>query len=354
MTLIVPTARSRWDAKRRSASRACQRSVAAAGRMASDTKRSRPSLASPSTVTMVRGDAEPLQQGMHRVLRMPHRGLVLRAADQRPRFLVEVGVEAGKHDGAVRQARDGREQRGGCRHRAGRARGDDGPLGVREPRGLRRDQAVAARGRLDRAALLEDGRPCLPRDLQEFQRELPIFVDMIGHQAVEAIPRHLPCRHVVDEPSEIVGKRERGGRAGGDEGRAALRAHLRRRPPTAARGGRAARGARARRARAEGRARPRRCRRSRPRRTRSRPRRCRRWRRCAGGSRRRRTGRRERPRAQAGRRAASAETASPPRARADRAQRAGPAAPSIMERITVGRNGTEAGMVKRRNSVMVA
>ena len=57
------------------------------------------------------------------------------------------------------------EQLGGCRHRAGRAGGDHRPGMRREPRALGLDQQIAPRRRLDRAALLQDRRPGLARDL---------------------------------------------------------------------------------------------------------------------------------------------------------------------------------------------
>ena len=56
------------------------------------------------------------------------------------------------------------------------------------------------------------------------QGELPVLVEMIRHQAVEALPRHLARRHVVDQPREIVGERERRRRVAHDQRRLARRA----------------------------------------------------------------------------------------------------------------------------------
>ena len=94
------------------------------------------------------------------------------------------------------------------------------------------DQQVAPLGRLDLAALGEDRRPRLAHDLvQEAQRELPVFVVLAGHQRVELVPRHLPRGHVVHQPRQRVGERQRGGRIVGDQRRIALAAdRLRRRP----------------------------------------------------------------------------------------------------------------------------
>ena len=94
-----------------------------------------------------------------------------------------------------------------------------GALGCRgEAARLRRDQAVAPLRRLDGAALGEDRRPVSRATCRNSQRDLPILVEMVGHQPVEALPRHLARRHVVDQPREIVGERERRRRVAHDSG----------------------------------------------------------------------------------------------------------------------------------------
>ncbi len=50
---------------------------------------------------------------------------VVAAADHRPGSIVEIEVEIGQHDRALRRAGDGRDEAGGCAIGAGRA-GDDG------------------------------------------------------------------------------------------------------------------------------------------------------------------------------------------------------------------------------------
>ena len=83
-----------------------------------------------------------------------------------------------QHDGAVRQKRDGGEQRGGGRHRRGRAGGDHRPVGCREPCRFRLDQPVAALCRLDGAALGEDGAAALlDNALRAAAADLPGVVD---------------------------------------------------------------------------------------------------------------------------------------------------------------------------------
>ena len=141
------------------------------------------------------------------------------AGDVVPGFLVEVGVEPGQHHGAVRKLRDRLDQRGGRRHRAGGAGGDHGAAGMgAEPLRLGGDQEVAPLGGLDLAALVEDRRPGLAHDLvQEAQRELPVFVVLAGHQRVELVPRHLARGHVVHQPRQRIGERQRRGRIVGDQ-----------------------------------------------------------------------------------------------------------------------------------------
>ena len=275
-------------------------------------------------------------------------GRIGAAADEVPCGIVERGVEARQHHGAAGKLRDGREKARGRRHRAGRAGGDDGRVRGGEAARFRRDEPVAPLRRLDRAAFGEDRGPVLPRDLQELQRDLPILVEMIRHHGVEALPRHLARRHVVEQPGEIVGERERRRRVAHDERRLAGR----RAPVPSPRLGRGAPGesaARGRRARAAGRARRRRRRRSPCRRTRARPRRCRRSARCAAAAPPRPRARRGRHRARAGRRGGSAgrwwsrRRPSGSEAESPSMSRPSPSAPR-----SAGRNGADGGTVKTR------
>ncbi len=171
----------------------------------------------------VAGNADAREQRLQRELRMAGSGRrvpTLRqprgsgrrwlAGDQPPRRLVEIGIEARQHHGTVRQARDHRDQLRRGRDRAGRAGHDHRRVGVAgKARRLRLDQRVAARRRLDMIALAQDRRPSLARDLQEFQRELPIRIERVRHQLVELVPRHAAHGHVVDQARQIVGQRAR-------------------------------------------------------------------------------------------------------------------------------------------------
>ena len=128
----------------------------------------------------------------------------------------------------MRQLRDGREQLGGRRHRAGGTGGDHRRVAPGQPFGLGLDQAVAPLGRFDGAALVAQRRPRLARDLEETQRFLPELIEIVRHQAVESVPAHLPRGHVVHQAGEIVGQAEGGRWRVGDQGRALRAAHLRR------------------------------------------------------------------------------------------------------------------------------
>ena len=163
-------------------------------------------------------DADAPQQRVHGELRMARsRRLLLLAADQRPGLIVEIGVEAGQHHGAARQACDGREQLRGRRHRAGRACGDHRAAMRFEPLAFRLDQEIAPRRRIDLVPLGQDRGPRLAGDLQELERLLPVLVVFARHDVIEAAPLDLPRRHVVHQPRERVGERERGGRAVRDQ-----------------------------------------------------------------------------------------------------------------------------------------
>ena len=64
-----------------------------------------------------------------------------------------------------------------------------GPSGrCGQPRRFGLDQRVAPGRRLDGAALGEDFRPGLAGDLQEFEGQLPVAIEIFGHQPVEAVP----------------------------------------------------------------------------------------------------------------------------------------------------------------------
>src|SRR3984957_7903485 len=102
---------------------------------------------------------------------------VVLAANHRPGSFVEIEVEIGQHHGALRRARDGRDEPGGCAMGAGRA-GDDG---WSAPRPLKRLDFALDQGRYSlapvvEAALGEPLRPACEGDLEENEGNAPIGI----------------------------------------------------------------------------------------------------------------------------------------------------------------------------------
>ncbi len=157
---------------------------------------------------------------MHRELRMVRRRrqgeaaiVAALAADRVPGRFIEIGVEPRQHHGAVRQLRDDVEEFGGRRHRAGRAGRDHRTRVMRgEPRGFRLDQEIAPRRGLDPADLLQVVRPGVAGDAQEVERVLPVFVELVRHQAVERAPVDAARHHVVHQPRQVAGELQCRGR----------------------------------------------------------------------------------------------------------------------------------------------
>jgi hypothetical protein len=112
---------------------------------------------------------------------------------------------------------------GGRRHGAGRAGGDHRSVAARsEPYRFRLDQRIAARGRLDGPSFGEDFRPGFTRNLQKFQRELPVTVERFGYEPIQPLQGYAARDHVVHQAREVIGKRECRGRIIGDERRLAV------------------------------------------------------------------------------------------------------------------------------------
>ena len=79
--------------------------------------------------------------------------------------------------------------------------------------GFRIDQEIAPRRRLDLSDFRKICRPGLARDLQELQRELPVLIQRIRHQPVQRLPPDAARDHVVHQPREVAGQRQRRSRA---------------------------------------------------------------------------------------------------------------------------------------------
>ena len=140
--------------------------------------------------------------------REPERRVVARA-DHRPGAVVEIEVEVGQHDRALRRARDRRDQAGGGAIGAGRA-GDDGRTAPRSA--LERLDFVVDQERdplrpVDEAALGEPERPMGEGDLEEVEGDAPIGVIGVGRQRLDLRPRRALDDHVVDQRRKIAGER---------------------------------------------------------------------------------------------------------------------------------------------------
>ena len=183
-----------------SASRSFHSSLAAAGRNASETMRSRPcGCGLRQRFDVGARDADPLDERGERELRMPVRG-VAAVGDRCPGRFVEIGVEAGQHHGAVRQSGDGFEQRRGRRNRAGGAGGNDracGVSGASVSASIKRSRRSAGSMR---PCSVEDRRPVLADEFEEAERQLPVFVELVRHQIVELDPSST-CRVVMSSIS---------------------------------------------------------------------------------------------------------------------------------------------------------
>ena len=261
----------------------------------------------------VAADADARKQRLQRELRMAGRRQdigALVATDQPPGLLVEIGIEARQHDGAVRQVRDGGNQFGGRRNRAGRTGSDHRRIGLaRKPRGFGFDQGVAARGRFD------VGRARAGFAASSGARAAGISASIAR---TDRAPRER-ARRACPRTRHAWSCRRSGGRdrrrarsprpASARRAACLARRVLRVRAPRCEQVAPAAGGAPIRRAPAAKRAHRRRWRRPPFRQRPIRPRRCRQWGRCAAGSPRRHRARREKRRAPAGRRAGSADKA---------------------------------------------
>ena len=125
-----------------------------------------------------------------------------------PAILVHLLIQAGQHDAALGEVGDHFEQVGGRRDRAGRSGGDDRAGGrVGAPCvGLRLQDQIAPLGGVDGAFQLQDGRPDLGQDLQEFQRDLPVLGVFLRHQIGEAVERHAFRMHLIQQPRQFGGQ----------------------------------------------------------------------------------------------------------------------------------------------------
>ena len=233
----TPARASAWAAKSGSRQPLLPGSVAAAGRSASETSRSRPcGRARAEHAHLVARDADALQQRRHGELRM---------ADRRRDRVARSRGPISSHDGASRSVSRPGSTTAPCGSLAMVA-SSSAVAGIEpvEPAAITGPSRLSA-SRLASAAISWSRRAAgsiLPRSARiAGQVSRAIFRNRsvscqysscsVRHQLVEPIPGHLPRRHVVHQAREIVGERQRGGRRIGDERRASGGAYLRRGRP---------------------------------------------------------------------------------------------------------------------------
>ena len=165
----------------------------------------------------VAADADDLQQPVEDRLGVAGDAdrVAVGIAEQRPGGGVEVAIEVGQHDRALRRTRNRRHQPCGGAVGAGRA-GDDRRSALC-PRGERLDLGVdrqrrAARA-VDEAALGEPVGPMGEGDLEEVERHAPIGIETVGHQVVQSPGVDALDDEVVDQAGKVAGEREGLGRA---------------------------------------------------------------------------------------------------------------------------------------------
>ena len=144
---------------------------------------------------------QSLEQLLQAILRMAR-------LEPLPARLVEVLVEAGQDDRALRQAGDHLEQGAGRRNAAGRAGGDDPRFGRgRAPAfGESGEQAVAALRGVERALLGEQVRPGLGEDQEHPPALLPVLGEDFGDQAVECGEGNALGLQLIQERCELAGQ----------------------------------------------------------------------------------------------------------------------------------------------------
>ena len=177
-----------------------QASVDSAGRSASLRKRARAAsagLASPSGRTSSRPTPTIAEQPIEHRLRMAGDAdrVAVGIAEHRPGGVVEIAIEVGQHDRALRRARDGRRSaaRWRCWRRSSRRRSSARARARRRARAISPSIASAARARaVDEAALGEPVRPVGEGDLEEVEGDAPIGIEAVGDERRSAAPGRRP------------------------------------------------------------------------------------------------------------------------------------------------------------------
>ena len=156
-------------------------------------------------------DAEAGEQFVQSELRMG-------GIEPTPALLVDLPIESGQHDDALRQPGDDAQQFARGRLRSGRARGDHRRAGRRRlpARGPGPDGAAAPFNGIDLAALGQHGRPRGADDFQEGEGASPMLGEIAGDEIGEAAEVDALDRQLVEQAAQFARELERLRRRLGD------------------------------------------------------------------------------------------------------------------------------------------
>ncbi len=164
-------------------------------------------------------DADMGDEPLQAELRMGMGGSAPLRIDRLPARGIEIGVETWQDQGAAGVMRHDLQEIARREDGPGGAGSDDGGGQGGEALGFRRDHPVAPDGGLLQPLLGKMGRPGLAGDAEEIPGHPPERVQRGVDDGVELRPGHALGRHLVHEPHEVGGERQRIRRAGGNDER---------------------------------------------------------------------------------------------------------------------------------------
>ena len=158
------------------------------------------------------GQSKPIPLALRRIidhcLQFVQAELGMRRIELVPTRRVHLAVEAGQHDGALRQPRDGDQQVARRRLRTGRSGGDH----RRRGRGrlpacrLGADRLGAPLDGIDLPALRQHRRPRRADDVEEGERAPPMLGEIAGHEAGQFVEADALDRQLIEKSAQFAGE----------------------------------------------------------------------------------------------------------------------------------------------------